>query len=43
MLWGKLADGGRDNVRKHFSRDVARSTITRLIALARGNDLRKSA
>jgi len=43
LLWGKLAAGGRDNVRKHFSRDVARSTITRLIALARGSDLKKSA
>ncbi len=42
-LWGKLAAGGRDNIRKHFSRDVARSTITRLIALARGNGLTKSA
>jgi hypothetical protein len=42
-LWGRLAAGGRDNIRKHFSRDVARSTITRLIALARGNGLAKSA
>jgi O-antigen biosynthesis protein len=36
VLWQKLADGGRDNIRKHFSREVARTTITRLIALARG-------
>jgi GT2 family glycosyltransferase len=42
-LWHRLAAGGRDNIRKHFSRDVARSTITRLIALARGNGLAKSA
>ena len=42
-LWQKLAAGGRDNIRKHFSRDVARSTITRLIALARGNGVAKSA
>ncbi len=42
-LWQKLAAGGRDNIRKHFSRDVARSTITRLIALARGNGMAKSA
>jgi len=35
-LWQQLAAGGRDNIRKHFSRDVARSTITRLIALVRG-------
>ena len=42
-LWQKLAAGGRDNIRKHFSRDVARSTITRLIALARGNGMARSA
>ena len=35
-LWNRLAAGGRDNIRTYFSRDVARSTITRLIALARG-------
>ena len=40
-LWQKLAAGGRDNIRKHFSRDVARSTITRLIALARGDGTAK--
>ena len=39
----KLSAGGRDNIRRHFSRDVARSTITRLIALARGNGMAKSA
>ena len=33
-LWERLAEGGRENVRRHFSRDVARSAITRLIALA---------
>ena len=42
-LWQRLAAGGRDNIRKHFSRDVARSTITRLIALARGNGVARSA
>jgi GT2 family glycosyltransferase/glycosyltransferase involved in cell wall biosynthesis len=42
-LWQKLAAGGRDNIRKHFSRDVARSTITRLIALVRSDGLAKSA
>ncbi len=42
-LWHRLAAGGRDNIRKHFSRDVARSTITRLIALARGGGVAKSA
>ena len=33
-LWEKLAAAGRENIRRHFSRDVARSAITRLIALA---------
>ena len=42
-LWQRLAAGGRDNIRNHFSRDVARSTITRLIALARGNGKSKAA
>jgi hypothetical protein len=42
-LWQRLAAGGRDNIRNHFSRDVARSTITRLIALARGNSQTKAA
>jgi len=36
-LWEKLAAGGRDNIRRYFSRDVARSPITRLIALADGH------
>ena len=39
-LWQKLAAGGRDNIRKHFSREVARTTITRLIALARGEGMK---
>jgi len=34
MLWEALAAGGRENIRRHFSRDVARSAITRLIAVA---------
>jgi len=38
-LWQRLAAGGRDNIRRYFSRDVARSTITRLIALARGGGM----
>ncbi|HEY3179061.1 MAG TPA: glycosyltransferase [Casimicrobiaceae bacterium] len=33
-LWEKLAAGGRENIRRYFSRDVARSAVTRLIALA---------
>ena len=36
-LWERLAAGGRENVRRYFSRDVARSAITRLIALADGH------
>ena len=36
-LWNRLAAGGRENIRAYFSRDVARSTITRLIAFARTN------
>ena len=34
-LWNRLAAAGRDNIRTYFSRDVARSAITRLIAFAR--------
>jgi glycosyltransferase involved in cell wall biosynthesis len=33
-LWTLLSQGGRDNVSKHFSRDVARGAVTRLIALS---------
>ena len=42
-LWEKLAAGGRDNIRRYFSRDVARSPITRLIALADGHRAVRSA
>ena len=34
-LWTALSEGGRENIRRHFSRDVARGAIGRLIALAR--------
>ncbi|MFO1415472.1 MAG: glycosyltransferase [Burkholderiales bacterium] len=34
-LWQALSAGGRENIRTYFSRDVARSAITRLIAFAR--------
>ena len=34
-LWTGLSEGGRENVRKHFSRDVARGAISRLVALSR--------
>jgi glycosyltransferase involved in cell wall biosynthesis len=39
-LWNRLATGGRANIRTHFSRDVARSAITRLIAFARASGQR---
>ncbi|MCC7327932.1 MAG: glycosyltransferase [Burkholderiales bacterium] len=39
-LWERLAAGGRENIRTHFSRDVARSAITRLIAFTRGAEQR---
>jgi GT2 family glycosyltransferase/glycosyltransferase involved in cell wall biosynthesis len=31
-LWRRLSEGGRDNIRNHFSREVARGAITRLLA-----------
>ena len=34
-LWATLSAGGRENIRRHFSRDVARGAISRLVALAR--------
>jgi O-antigen biosynthesis protein len=39
-LWERLAAGGRENIRAHFSRDVARSAITRLLAFAHGSNAR---
>ncbi|NDP42106.1 MAG: glycosyltransferase [Aromatoleum sp.] len=33
-LWHKLAAGGRDNIRRHFSREVAKVALTELLALA---------
>jgi glycosyltransferase involved in cell wall biosynthesis len=33
-LWERLATGGRDNVARHFSRDVARAAIAELLALS---------
>jgi len=42
-LWIKLSEGGRDNVRAHFSREVARGAITRLLALSRDTDRHDSA
>jgi GT2 family glycosyltransferase/glycosyltransferase involved in cell wall biosynthesis len=42
-LWQRLSEGGRENVRTHFSRDVARSALTRLIARLRARPLRSAA
>jgi len=43
-LWRRLAAGGRQNIESHFSREVARRAITRLIAFAHGNtDNRRNA
>ncbi len=33
-LWTRLADGGRENIRVHFSREVARAALTRMLALS---------
>jgi glycosyltransferase involved in cell wall biosynthesis len=35
-LWHALADGGRENVRTHFSREAALRAVTRLLALSSG-------
>jgi O-antigen biosynthesis protein len=39
-LWTRLSNGGRENIRKHFSREVARGAISRLVALSRDPNLR---
>jgi glycosyltransferase involved in cell wall biosynthesis len=41
-VWQRLAVGGVENVRTHFSRDVARSAITRLIARVQRREKSKS-
>jgi O-antigen biosynthesis protein len=33
-LWARLSEGGRENIRAHFSREVARGAITRLLAMS---------
>ncbi len=43
LLWRKLSAGGVENIRRHFSRDVARGALTRLIARAGGNGISKAA
>jgi GT2 family glycosyltransferase/glycosyltransferase involved in cell wall biosynthesis len=35
MIWSRLAEAGRENVRTHFSRELARATLTRVLALSR--------
>ena len=42
-LWQKLAAAGVDNIRRHFSRDVARGAVTRLISFAGGSAISKAA
>jgi len=42
-LWNKLAAGGVDNIRRHFSRDVARKAVKQLVALANGSGIAKAA
>jgi glycosyltransferase involved in cell wall biosynthesis len=34
-LWTCLAEGGRENIRAHFSPDMARIALTQLLALSR--------
>ncbi len=34
-LWTRLAEGGRENIRTHFSPELARAALTRLLALSR--------
>ena len=35
-LWRKLAQGGRDNLRRHFSRDAARRALAPVLGLSPG-------
>jgi len=37
QLWKALSEGGRENIRSHFSQEVALSAITRLLALRRSS------
>jgi len=34
-LWERLSMAGRDNVARHFSRDVARDALSALLALSK--------
>jgi glycosyltransferase involved in cell wall biosynthesis len=40
-LWERLAAAGRDNVGRHFSREVATAAITELLALSDRNPRRR--
>ena len=42
-LWHKLAAGGVENIRRHFSRDVARKAVKQLVTLANGSGIAKAA
>jgi glycosyltransferase involved in cell wall biosynthesis len=42
-LWNRLSDGGRENIRRHFSRDVARGAVKKLLALAGSGRVSKAA
>jgi glycosyltransferase involved in cell wall biosynthesis len=36
-LWTRLAEGGRENIRAHFSPELARAALTRMLALSRSS------
>ncbi len=42
-LWNRLSAGGRENIRRHFSRDVARGAVKKLLALAGSGRVSKAA
>jgi len=42
-LWEQLAAAGRDNIRQHFSREVARAALVALLARARGDARERAA
>ena len=42
-LWHKLSAAGIDNIRKYFSRDVARAAVTRLLSMTGRHSVSKAA
>ncbi len=42
-LWQRLAAGGIENIRRHFSRDVARGAVRKLISLADDRGISRAA